>query len=114
MRERPGAGKTLIEKLEHEAGSAAFAFAILTPDDIVLFPDQEYAQARPNVLFELGYFYGRITRARTCVLLKAGTKIHSDLEGINRIEFRTSVEEVIGEIELELREAGLLRREEHA
>jgi len=97
-----GKGRTLIEKFEEEAQRAAFAFVLLTPDDVIKKKDMEYGQARPNVIFELGWFYGRLSRSKVCILFKEGTKIHSDLDGISRIEFRESVAEKIDEIEREL------------
>lgn len=63
----------------------------------------------PNVTFELGWFYGRLGRSKVCILSRKGTKIHSDLDGINRIDFTESVEERIGEIERELKEARLVK-----
>ena len=108
MRDKPGKGRTLIEKFEQEAEHAGLAIALFSPDDFVETPDAEYLQARPNVIFELGYFYGKLDRRRVCILLKKGTKIHSDLEGINRIEFIDSVEEKVAELEKELQAAGLI------
>lgn len=108
IRSKAGKGRTLIEKFEGEAKNAGFAMALLTPDDVVKVDDTEYAQARPNVTFELGWFCGRLGRDRTCILFKQGTKIHSDLGGINRIEFRDSVKEKVLEIEDELDAAGLV------
>lgn len=105
---RPGAGRTLIEKFEQEAQEAVFAIALLTPDDIVATEEAEYAQARPNTIFELGWFYGRLGRPRVCLLLKRGTRIHSDLDGIARVEFRESVSEATEGLERELIEAGVL------
>jgi predicted nucleotide-binding protein len=105
---QPGKGRTLIEKFEQEAQRAAFALVLLTPDDVVAVPDGQYLQARPNVIFELGWFYGRVGRSKTCILFKKGTRIHSDLDGINRIEFAESVEEKVIEIERELHEARLV------
>ncbi len=70
---------------------------------------EEHAQARPNVIFELGWMYGRLGRDRVCILFKKGTQIHSDLEGIERIEFNETVEEVVPAIGRELKAAGLLR-----
>ena len=67
-----------------------------------------YNQARPNVIFELGWFYGRLGRDRVCILYRKGTSIPSDLGGIGRGEFTDSVEEKIIEIEAELEAAGLL------
>jgi predicted nucleotide-binding protein len=78
---KPGKGRTLIEKFEQEAQRAVFAFAILTPDDWVSLDEVEYAQARPNVVFELGWFFGRLRREKVCILLQRGTRIHSDLDG---------------------------------
>lgn len=129
LRQEPAKGRTLIEKFEQVAATCAFAFALMTPDDQVRIdvgkPDvrdyydhpavqmvrqmgQQYAQARPNVTFELGWMYGQLGRDRVCILFKKGTQIHSDLEGIERIEFAESVEEAVSGIERELKAAGLL------
>ena len=109
LSERAGKGRTLIEKFEKEAATSNFAFAIITPDDTVKTEDGEYAQARPNVVFELGWFCGRLGRNKTCILLKKGTKIHSDLDGVFRIEFADSVEEKFLEIKKELKATKLIR-----
>jgi len=106
---KPGKGRTIIEKFEEEAQRAAFAFVLLTPDDVVVTDSGAYAQARPNVVFELGWFYGRLGRNRVCILFKEGTQIHSDLDGISRLQFRESVEEVVEQIEQELVEANVLK-----
>lgn len=111
LSERPGSDRTLIEKFEEEATKASFAFALLTPDDLIEGTGQGYAQARPNVVFEVGWFYGRLGRKRVCILFKEGTRIHSDLDGILRIQFRESVQEKVVEIENELRAAGLFVRQ---
>lgn len=97
-----GKGRSIIEKFEDEAQRAAFAFVLLTPDDVISKSDTEYSQARPNVIFELGWFYGRLGRDRVCILFKRGTKIHSDLDGVSRVEFSDSVVEKVTEIEKEL------------
>jgi hypothetical protein len=112
LRYMPGQGRTLIEKFEEEAEGCVYAIVLVSPDDQVVVTGstnpQQYAQARPNVVFELGWFHGRLGRARVCILFKRGTKLHSDLEGISRIEFAENVEEKILEIEKELKAAGLL------
>ncbi|MDY6875340.1 MAG: nucleotide-binding protein [Chloroflexota bacterium] len=104
----PGRGRTLIEKFEDEAQRSSFALALMTPDDLIQVGDGTYAQARPNVIFELGWFYGRLGRERVCILFKEGTRLHSDLDGISRIEFQDDVRKKIGEIEKELLAAGIL------
>lgn len=108
LRDEPGKGRTLIEKFEQEALSAGYAIILLTPDDLVLTSAKDYTQARPNVVFELGWFYSRIGREKVCILCKKGTSIHSDLAGINRIEFNDSIEEAFLSIETELKGAGLV------
>jgi hypothetical protein len=110
MSGRPGKGRTLIEKFEDEAQSAVYAIALMTPDDVVSIDGGTYTQARPNVVFELGWFYGRLRRDRVCILFKEGTHIHSDLDGISRIEFTESVGEKFATIEDELIAAGILTR----
>jgi predicted nucleotide-binding protein len=70
--------------------------------------DDEYRQSRPNVFFELGWFYGRIGRENVCILFKEGTKIHSDLNGISLIQFDKDISNKNLEIELELKEANLI------
>ena len=104
----PGRGRTIIEKFEEEAQRATFAFVLMSPDDQIAVPGGEYAQSRPNVIFELGWFYGRLGRERVCILFKKGTRIHSDLDGVSRVEFGSSVSEKIEEIERELVEAKVL------
>jgi predicted nucleotide-binding protein len=101
-------GRTIIEKFEEEAQRACYAFALLTPDDMVTCKDKEYAQARPNVIFELGWFYGRLGRERVAILFKEGTTIHSDLDGICRIQFNNAVDEIVPDMERELVAAEIL------
>ena len=101
-------GRTIIEKFEAEAQRACYAFALLTPDDMVACEDREYAQARPNVIFELGWFYGRLGRDSVAILFKQGTKIHSDLDGVCRIQFNKSIDEIVPDMERELVAANIL------
>lgn len=106
LKEKPGKSRTIIEKFEEEAEPAAFALALLSPDDMVKTEAGTYAQARPNVVFELGWFFGKLGRSNVRILLKKGTEIHSDLNGIDRIEFHDSVEETLIQLERELEAGG--------
>ncbi len=108
LSEQPSRGRSIVEKFELEAGLAAFAFALMSPDDLVSNEQSQYPQARPNVLFELGWFYGRLGRNRVCILLNERTRLPSDLDGIGRVYFHDSVDEKLGEIEAELRAASLI------
>lgn len=114
LKYEPGKGRTLIEKFEEEADGCEYAFVLLTPDDLVEYEAEggvrQYAQARPNAIFELGWFYGQIRRKNVCILFKRGTQLHSDLDGISRIEFDDNVENKAKEIERELMAAGVRLR----
>jgi len=114
LRYQPGKGRTLIEKFEEEAGDCSFAFVVVGPDDQVRVSresgvGEEYTQARPNVTFETGWFYGRLGRNRVCILHKRGARIHSDLDGISRIPFDENVETAFLGIKRELEAAGVVR-----
>lgn len=110
LREQPEEGMTIIEKFEKYAEQCSYAFALFTPDDIVSVNGEEYFQARPNVIFELGWFYANLGRSRVCILEKASekSKIFSDLQGILRIQFRDNIEEKYLNIERELRSVEMI------
>jgi len=84
LREQPDQGRTIIEKFEDCAADVGFAVVLLTPDDLagtVGNPSQA-SRARQNVIFELGYFVGRLGRGRACLLRKGDIEIPSDLYGV--------------------------------
>jgi predicted nucleotide-binding protein len=81
---QPDQGLTIIEKFETYANQVGFAVVLLTPDDIggaALAPAQA-SRARQNVIFELGYFVGKLGRGRACLLRKGEVEIPSDLYGV--------------------------------
>jgi predicted nucleotide-binding protein len=107
-------GKTLIEKFEHYA-DVGFAFVLLTPDEIAYLvsesskSDMERAKehrARPNAIFEFGFFVGRLGRSRTCCIYKSPVTVPSDLNGLIYKRFERSIEEVAYAIGKELKAAG--------
>ncbi len=87
--EQPQAGRTIIEKFEEHAGEVGFAIVLLTPDDVgAKAGDAEnlILRARQNVIFELGFFVGRLGRGRVCALYKHGVEIPSDYYGVGYVE----------------------------
>jgi predicted nucleotide-binding protein len=108
LRDLPMRGRSIIEKFEQEAEPASYAMILLTPDDLVRIEAAEYRQSRPNVFFELGWFCGRRGRAHVCLVTRGDVMIPSDLQGIGRVSFSTSVEEAVVGLEQELRAAGLI------
>ncbi len=84
LHEQPNRGRTVIEKFEAHA-DVSFAVVILTGDDSG-GPSDKSEPARPrgrqNVVFELGYFVGRLGRKKVCTLYEEGVEIPSDFSGI--------------------------------
>ncbi len=109
LQEQADIGKTLIEKFEHYANTCSYAIAIFTPDDEVLDKNGEkYLQSRPNVIYELGWFCGRLGRKGVMLLLKEGTSIFSDFGGIVQKRFTNNVSEKLSEIKNDLIQCGVL------
>lgn len=85
LHEQPSGGRTVIEKFEEESLGVGYAVVLLTPDDIGApgdKPEETKRRARQNVVFELGFFVGRLGRARVCVLHKGVVDIPSDFQGV--------------------------------
>ena len=86
LHEKPSGGKTIIEKLEEYADNAGYAIVILTPDDVGALKDriedESKPRARQNVVFELGYFIGKLGRDRVCPIFKGKVEKPSDIDGI--------------------------------
>lgn len=92
--ERPDEGKTLIEKFESEALQCDAAIALFTKDDVMTKGDDEYFQPRPNVLFEIGWFFGRKKRSNVVIAFQSGVSIPSDLDGLARKQFSDKISEI--------------------
>ena len=114
LHRQPDGGRTVIEKFEAYA-DVGYAFVLLTPDEVAyLIGEEEKAdadrtkerRARPNVIFEFGYFVGRLGRARTCCLYKSPVTLPTDVNGIIYKQFKLSVEEVAYGISKDLKSAG--------
>ncbi|WP_192255047.1 TIR domain-containing protein [Mesorhizobium silamurunense] len=92
LKEQPNQGRTIIEKYEDVAIEVAFAVVLLTPDDVGASKagSEQNQRARQNVIFELGYFAGRLGRGRVCLLRKGDVEIPSDLYGVLYIDLDAS------------------------
>jgi predicted nucleotide-binding protein len=84
LHEQPSGGRSILEKLQAYAASAGFAVALLTGDDLGRKKDStdDAPRARQNVVFEAGYFAGRLGRARVVLLHESGVELPSDLDGV--------------------------------
>lgn len=84
LHEQPNEGRTIIEKFEDYA-DVTFAVVLLTPDDMGALKEQHRdlkLRARQNVVFEFGYFIGKLGRERVCALSKGDVERPSDCDGI--------------------------------
>lgn len=63
-------------------------------------------RARQNVVFELGYFVGKLGRNRVCCLYKRNVTTPSDIAGLIYKSYREHVNEVKFDIVKELKRAG--------
>ncbi|PYL75127.1 MAG: hypothetical protein DMF26_08990, partial [Verrucomicrobia bacterium] len=100
--DKPGRSAPTIDKFEQHARTCSYAIALFTADDKVMTKSGEYSQPRPNVIFETGWFVGRLGKERVLILLQEQVKIYSDFEGVNRIHFRDDVEDKFRAIRAEL------------
>jgi predicted nucleotide-binding protein len=85
LHEQPNLGRTIIQKFEEHTEKAAYAIALLTPDDIGAAEserDNLRNRARQNVIFEFGYFRGKLGPKRVCGLKKGNIEDPTDLSGV--------------------------------
>ena len=107
MMAQPGMSRPLTDKFEDEAAKCVLAFALFTADDVVSSDSDEYHQARPNVIYETGWFIGRLGKTRVVLLLQSGAEMHTDLQGVSRIHFERDVREKFQDIHRELKAASV-------
>lgn len=83
LNEKANRGLTIIEKFEENSDSAA-AICLFTADDIAKSKEEsDYkVRARQNVVFETGYFMGKLGRQNVIMLADNDIEIPSDLSGV--------------------------------
>ena len=85
LREQPSKGKTIIEKFENYS-DVDFAIVLFSPDDFGRAKEDKKDHPRPrqNVVFELGFFIGKLGRQSVVVLHKVidDFEIFSDFQGV--------------------------------
>ncbi len=107
-------GLTIIEKFEKHS-DVGYAFILLTPDEIAYIKADESKddnarhkefRARPNVIFEFGYFVGKLGRSRVCCLYTGEVSLPSDVSGMIYKKFANGIEEVAYSIIKDLKASG--------
>jgi predicted nucleotide-binding protein len=95
LHEQGGDGGTLIDKFERHADRCALAVILLSdadePGDGLASPGAE-RRPRPNVLFEMGYFFSRLGRGGVILLRRGDVALNSDVLGIEWIDVTNGVE----------------------
>lgn len=92
LHEQPSKGKTIIEKF-NEYSNVSFAIVLLSADDIAYNKKDKIEnasfRARQNVIFELGFFIGKIGRENVVVLHEQidNFEIPSDYKGVLYIPY---------------------------
>ena len=112
LKDMPGSGLTLIEKFERYVDDIDVALVLCTPDDIGGLREkatQTTPRSRQNIVFEMGYFIGRLGRARQRVILLVTQPLEfpSDISGVAYVDISRGVAGVLDEIRREI-EYGLL------
>ena len=83
LTEQANKGRTIIEKFE-DYSDVNGAICLFTADDIGKARRQadEMPRARQNVVFEAGYFMGKLGRDHIVILADKGVEMPSDLSGV--------------------------------
>ncbi|TQF05573.1 hypothetical protein E6W39_29255 [Kitasatospora acidiphila] len=84
LREQLDHGRTVLEKLEDHTTGIAYAVVLLTGDDLgqVKSGGDLRPRARQNVVFELGYLFGKLGRKYIAVIYEDGVELPSDITGL--------------------------------
>jgi predicted nucleotide-binding protein len=108
-------GQTVIEKFEANS-DVSYAFILMTPDDVTYSsieeskPDNERRKisvARPNVIFEFGFFVGKLGRKRVCCIYKEGVTVPTDLSGFIYKKVENKIEDIAFSIIKDLKATGI-------
>jgi predicted nucleotide-binding protein len=114
LHKKPDEGQTIIEKFE-KYSDVGYAFVLLTPDEIAYTIDQvnlldesrkKESRTRQNVIFEFGYFVGKLGRKRVCCLYRKDVSLPSDLNGLIYKNIATNIESEGFTLIKELKAAG--------
>ncbi|MCM1023964.1 MAG: nucleotide-binding protein [Prevotella sp.] len=83
LSEQANTGLTIIEKFEKNS-NVGCAICLFTADDIgrAKSENENKPRARQNVVFETGYFIGKLGREHIIILADSGIEIPSDLAGV--------------------------------
>lgn len=89
LHEQANNGMTIIEKFEKHS-DVGYAIVLMSPDDFGSSkdsPETRNFRARQNVIFELGYFFGKLERKNVLALIRGDIERPSDYDGVIYLDF---------------------------
>ena len=99
LHEQVNNGQTIIEKIENNS-DVTCAIILLTPDDegkLKISENPLKTRARQNVIFEAGYFMGKLGRKNTILLSGVEEKM-SDIDGIVYLDINNYKDDLLQEL----------------
>lgn len=100
-----------LAAIDEAANQSDFAIAVLTADDLITKRGQTHAAPRDNVIFELGFFMGRLGIDRTFMVYSRDNPpaLPSDLQGVTAVTYAEradgNLEAAVGPAAIQIREA---------
>ena len=86
LHEQASSSQTIIEKIE-SYGDVGYAIVLYTPCDVGAKNGEDCKpRARQNVVFEHGYFIGRLGRSKVTALVKGNIETPNDISGVVYID----------------------------
>lgn len=106
LSEQANGGNTIIEKIEQNSDVDA-AICLFTGDDYgkAKSASKEKMRARQNVVFEAGYFMGKLGRKNVIIVAEEDLELPSDMQGVVYIDtenWKTEVLQGLNEIGYEI------------
>lgn len=81
LQDEANKGQTIIEKLEEKANKVKYCIVLYSEDK-----ENNNTIARPNVIFEFGFFVAKLGRKNLCVIKDGDVNLPGDTDGIIYIE----------------------------
>jgi hypothetical protein len=109
LHEQGNEGQSLMNKLETAAATASYAVVLLTADDLGKAKNDAdlSGRGRQNVVFEMGYFMGKLGVKKVAVLHGAGVEEPGDVRGMLYIPYNATFgNEWKGKLAGEIKKAG--------
>ena len=100
LAEQANQGRTIIEKFEDNSDKCFAAIVLMTADDEGKSKKEAElkSRARQNVIFEAGYFMGKLGRSNVIIIVDSGVEIPSDLQGVVYTDRADWKLQVLGEL----------------